>query len=141
MLVIASASAAAAATHRRQPPCRDAAASQRSVWAMSSTLGSQYNRQQWMWRLDSRLASGPWSPCLVTPWVQVESVSFWAHADWPQTREFLQQLSPEHIMLVHGEEHEMMRLRKALEGDAATRGLRREVHTPANCEAVHIPHR
>lgn len=42
---------------------------------------------------------------------RVEAISFSAHADFDQTRQFLEQLAPPHVVLVHGEFNEMMRLR------------------------------
>jgi cleavage and polyadenylation specificity factor subunit 3 len=42
---------------------------------------------------------------------KVEAISFSAHADFDQTRQFLEELAPPHVVLVHGEFNEMMRLR------------------------------
>jgi Cft2 family RNA processing exonuclease len=42
---------------------------------------------------------------------KVEAISFSAHADFDQTRQFLDELAPPHVVLVHGEFNEMMRLR------------------------------
>lgn len=71
----------------------------------------------------------------------VDGISFSAHADYPQTQEFVSLLQPRHVMLVHGEATEMGRLRKALETRAATDGQRLNLYTPRNAQAVHIAHR
>ena len=47
--------------------------------------------------------------------MSVDAVSFSAHADFPQTAQFVEALAPRHVVLVHGEVNEMLRLRRALE--------------------------
>jgi hypothetical protein len=42
---------------------------------------------------------------------KVEALSFSAHADYEQTSGFLDTLQPPHVVLVHGERGEMMKLR------------------------------
>lgn len=42
---------------------------------------------------------------------KVEVLSFSAHADYGQTSGFLDALQPPHVVLVHGERGEMMKLR------------------------------
>lgn len=42
---------------------------------------------------------------------KVEALSFSAHADYEQTSGFLDELQPPHVVLVHGEKGEMMKLR------------------------------
>lgn len=44
----------------------------------------------------------------------VDYVSFSAHVDFVQNRSFIQQVSPKHIILVHGQKDEMGRLKSAL---------------------------
>ncbi|KAJ6221594.1 hypothetical protein RDWZM_000139 [Blomia tropicalis] len=46
---------------------------------------------------------------------QVEYISFSAHADYRQTSEFVRAVKPAHVMLVHGEANQMLRLKAALE--------------------------
>ena len=41
-------------------------------------------------------------------------ISFSAHTDFEQTSEFIRILKPPHIVLVHGEQNEMGRLKAAL---------------------------
>lgn len=71
---------------------------------------------------------------------QVDAISFSAHADFPQTSEFLDSLSPPHVILVHGEAAEMGRLKKALEQRAGALGISRTVYTPKVTQAVLIAH-
>lgn len=47
--------------------------------------------------------------------MSVDAISFSAHADFPQTSQFIEATNPRHVVLVHGEVNEMLRLRKALE--------------------------
>jgi cleavage and polyadenylation specificity factor subunit 3 len=42
---------------------------------------------------------------------KIEVLSFSAHADYGQTSGFLEELQPPHVVLVHGERGEMMKLR------------------------------
>lgn len=71
----------------------------------------------------------------------VDGISFSAHADYPQTQDFVTTLAPKHVILVHGEATEMGRLRKALETRAATDGQRLHLYTPRNTQPVHITHK
>lgn len=71
---------------------------------------------------------------------QVDAISFSAHADFPQTSEFLDALHPPHVVLVHGEATEMGRLKKALEQRAAALDILRTVYTPKVTQPVLIAH-
>lgn len=71
----------------------------------------------------------------------VDAISFSAHADFPQTSEFVDTLQPPHVVLVHGEATEMQRLRKALEQRAEALGQLRNLYTPRVTQAVRISHR
>ena len=73
--------------------------------------------------------------------MSVDAISFSAHADFPQTSEFIERLAPPHVVLVHGEATEMGRLRKALEQQAAVAGATRTLHTPKLTQPVRIHHR
>lgn len=73
--------------------------------------------------------------------MSVEAISFSAHADYEQTREFLNTLAPPHVVLVHGEAGEMARLKAALEREAVTLGLVRHLYTPRVTQSVQIEHR
>eukprot|EP00873_Tetraselmis_striata_P009977 jgi/Tetstr1/430241/TSEL_020069.t1 len=68
----------------------------------------------------------------------VEAISFSAHADYPQTSGFMDELRPPHIVLVHGEATEMGRLKRALEQGAVTAEIERQVHTPRNGQPLEL---
>jgi len=72
---------------------------------------------------------------------QVDAISFSAHADFSQTSEFLDELRPPHVVLVHGEAAEMGRLKKALEQHAAALGIPRAVYAPKLTQPVIVPHK
>ena len=72
--------------------------------------------------------------------MSVDAISFSAHADYPQTQQFLDAMAPAHVVLVHGEAGEMGRLKRALEGKAAADGKKMSVYSPKNCQAVEIKH-
>jgi cleavage and polyadenylation specificity factor subunit 3 len=72
---------------------------------------------------------------------QVDAISFSAHADFPQTSEFLDALRPPHVVLVHGEATEMGRLKKALEQHAAALGIPRAVYMPKLTQPVLVAHK
>ncbi|CBY37756.1 unnamed protein product [Oikopleura dioica] len=69
--------------------------------------------------------------------MQVEYMSFSAHADYRQISEFVREIKPPHIVLVHGEANEMGRLKRQLdieyEHDAETDIT---IHMPRNAEKV-----
>ncbi|XP_002402161.3 cleavage and polyadenylation specificity factor subunit 3 [Ixodes scapularis] len=71
--------------------------------------------------------------------MSVDYISFSAHTDYQQTSEFIRTLKPPHIVLVHGEQNEMGRLKAAIvreyEDDVETRI---EVHNPRNTQAVEL---
>ena len=72
---------------------------------------------------------------------QVDAISFSAHADFPQTSEFLDALRPPHVVLVHGEATEMGRLKKALEQHASALGIPRQVYMPKLTQPVLVHHK
>ncbi|CAG9836752.1 unnamed protein product [Diabrotica balteata] len=47
--------------------------------------------------------------------MSVDYISFSAHTDYQQTSEFIRMLKPPHVVLVHGEQNEMNRLKAALQ--------------------------
>lgn len=69
--------------------------------------------------------------------MQVEYMSFSAHADYRQISEFVREIKPPHIVLVHGEANEMGRLKRQLdieyEDDPETDIT---IHMPRNAEKV-----
>lgn len=69
----------------------------------------------------------------------VDYISFSAHTDYQQTSEFIRTLKPPHIVLVHGEQNEMSRLKAALvreyEDDTEYQPV---IHNPRNTVAVEL---
>ncbi|KAL4224525.1 Cleavage and polyadenylation specificity factor subunit 3 [Mactra antiquata] len=69
----------------------------------------------------------------------VDYISFSAHTDYKQTSGFLRTLKPTHVVLVHGEQNEMARLKAALireyEDDTE---YQMQVHNPRNTVAVEL---
>jgi cleavage and polyadenylation specificity factor subunit 3 len=63
--------------------------------------------------------------------MSVSYISFSAHADFKQTSNFIEQLKPSYVVLVHGDVNEMARLKGALE-----RKFRMNVYSPANHQTV-----
>ncbi|CAK1584124.1 unnamed protein product [Parnassius mnemosyne] len=70
--------------------------------------------------------------------MSVDYISFSAHTDYQQTSEFINILKPPHVVLVHGEQNEMSRLRAALQREH--RG-RLQVHTPRNTQQLSLTFR
>ena len=73
--------------------------------------------------------------------MSVDAISFSAHADFPQTSEFIDELEPKHVVLVHGEATEMGRLKRALEQRASATGQQRALYMPRVTQPVHISHK
>uniref|UniRef100_T1HZV1 Uncharacterized protein n=2 Tax=Rhodnius prolixus TaxID=13249 RepID=T1HZV1_RHOPR len=71
--------------------------------------------------------------------MSVAYISFSAHTDYQQTSEFIRKLKPPHIVLVHGEQNEMSRLKSALqreyEGDSENNI---QIYNPRNTESVEL---
>ncbi|RNF20759.1 putative cleavage and polyadenylation specificity factor [Trypanosoma conorhini] len=68
----------------------------------------------------------------------IQSVSFSAHSDGRQTRDFIQALpKTQHVILVHGNVGAMGQLRNKLQQDFAERGMK--VYATKNQEAIRIP--
>ncbi|KPJ07521.1 Cleavage and polyadenylation specificity factor subunit 3 [Papilio machaon] len=70
--------------------------------------------------------------------MSVDYISFSAHTDYQQTSEFINILKPPHVVLVHGEQNEMSRLRGALQREHRGRLL---VHTPRNTQLLSLAFR
>jgi len=68
--------------------------------------------------------------------IRVHEVSFSAHCDFIQTSEFIDELNPGQIVLVHGEANMMASLKKQLVGKYVHTGV--GVHTPQNTETVSL---
>eukprot|EP01038_Epipyxis_sp_PR26KG_P011446 gene11446-15334_t len=48
---------------------------------------------------------------------QIEHVSFSAHVDYTQNKSFIKSITPDYIILVHGEKNQMRRLKEGLESE------------------------
>ncbi|XP_063626903.1 cleavage and polyadenylation specificity factor 73 [Cydia splendana] len=70
--------------------------------------------------------------------MSVDYISFSAHTDYQQTSEFINILKPPHVVLVHGEQNEMSRLKAALQREH--RGAL-HVHTPRNTQQLSLTFR
>ncbi|KAK1568274.1 hypothetical protein Q3G72_022493 [Acer saccharum] len=68
--------------------------------------------------------------------MQVHYISSSAHADYAQTSTFLKELMPPSIILVHGESHEMGRLKTKLMTELAD--CNTKIITPKNCQSVEM---
>ncbi|KAL6638656.1 hypothetical protein ACP70R_023767 [Stipagrostis hirtigluma subsp. patula] len=68
--------------------------------------------------------------------MQVHYISFSAHADFPQTSTFLDELRPPNIILVHGEANEMSRLKQKL--ITQFDGTNTKIVSPKNCQSVEM---
>ncbi|KAL2853335.1 cleavage and polyadenylation specifity factor, 73 kDa subunit [Aspergillus pseudoustus] len=71
----------------------------------------------------------------------VDEISFAAHVDGVENRNFIEEVSAPVVILVHGEKHQMMRLKSKLLSLNADKTVKVKVYTPANCEEVRIPFR
>lgn len=71
----------------------------------------------------------------------VESMSFSAHVDYGQNSQFIDEVRPDHVVLVHGEANTMNRLRAMLQARFKNRGDDIKVHTPRNCEPLFLTFR
>ncbi|KAL4873783.1 hypothetical protein BDV12DRAFT_159602 [Aspergillus spectabilis] len=71
----------------------------------------------------------------------VDEVSFAAHVDGVENRTFIEEVAAPVVILVHGEKHQMMRLKSKLLSLNAEKTTKVKVYTPANCDEVRIPFR
>ncbi|KAH9835985.1 endoribonuclease YSH1-like [Teratosphaeria destructans] len=68
----------------------------------------------------------------------VEEETFAAHVDGTANREFIEEVNAPVVILVHGEKHNMARLKSRLASSATHKF---KVYNPANCEEISIPFR
>ncbi|KAJ3355986.1 Cleavage and polyadenylation specificity factor subunit 3 [Entophlyctis luteolus] len=68
----------------------------------------------------------------------VEYISFSAHVDFAQNSAFIDAVGAPNLVLVHGEQNEMGRLRSALVSRFEDREVGVDIYTPKNCEAVEL---
>ncbi|KAJ5552010.1 hypothetical protein N7535_000044 [Penicillium sp. DV-2018c] len=69
----------------------------------------------------------------------IDEVSFAAHVDGVENRNFIEEVAAPVVILVHGEKHQMMRLKSKLLSLNADKAVKVKVYTPANCDEVRIP--
>ncbi|KAH7104932.1 Metallo-hydrolase/oxidoreductase [Auriculariales sp. MPI-PUGE-AT-0066] len=73
--------------------------------------------------------------------LSVHYISFSAHVDYAQNAEFIELIKAQHIVLVHGEQNNMGRLRAALQSKYKDRDEDIKIHTPKNLEEVRLSFR
>lgn len=71
----------------------------------------------------------------------VQELSFAAHVDGVENREFIEEIAAPVVILVHGEKHNMMRLKSKLLSLNADKAVKTKVYSPANAEELRIPFR
>lgn len=72
----------------------------------------------------------------------VDYITFAAHADFKETRMFVDDLKPDHCVLVHGEKNNMARLKGALDTiHNKSDGKKLDLHSPTNCGIVTLKFR
>ena len=71
--------------------------------------------------------------------MSISYISFSAHADYEQISEFVNILRPPHIVLNHGEQNEMSRLKAAIIREFEDKGISNiQVYNPKNCQSVEL---
>ncbi|KAE9411546.1 mRNA 3'-end-processing protein YSH1 [Gymnopus androsaceus JB14] len=73
--------------------------------------------------------------------ISVEYISFSAHVDYSQNSEFIEMIKAQHVVLVHGEQTAMGRLRAAMTSRYKERDEDVKIHTPRNCETLELSFR
>jgi len=67
---------------------------------------------------------------------EIKTITFAAHADFPGTKSFVDQLKPKNIVFVHGEKEQMRKLSTELERDAKSRNTETKFFRPDNGQTV-----
>ncbi|KAG2016264.1 endoribonuclease ysh1, variant 3 [Coprinopsis cinerea AmutBmut pab1-1] len=73
--------------------------------------------------------------------ISVDYISFSAHVDYAQNSEFIQAVKAQHVVLVHGEQNTMGRLRAAMAAKFKERDEDVKIHTPRNLETLELSFR
>ncbi|KTW30663.1 hypothetical protein T552_00378 [Pneumocystis carinii B80] len=68
----------------------------------------------------------------------IEEISFEAHVDYIQNSQFIDLVNANHIILVHGEQNNMGRLKSALLSKYSHRKNEVHVYNPKNCETLKL---
>ena len=71
--------------------------------------------------------------------LSIHYISFSAHSDYAQTSKFIQQISPAHVVLVHGAEDVMGTMQREL--TRHFKGSNIDFLMPKNCQSVHLKFR
>ncbi|KAH6688580.1 endoribonuclease YSH1 [Plectosphaerella plurivora] len=69
----------------------------------------------------------------------VQEYSFAAHVDGTENREFIEEVNAPVVILVHGEQHNMMRLKSKLLSLNNGKTVKAKIFSPKNCEELRIP--
>jgi cleavage and polyadenylation specificity factor subunit 3 len=75
--------------------------------------------------------------------MSIEELSFAAHVDYPQNSGFIEEVGAKVVILVHGEQNNMGRLKSALlsKNSEKKEGEKIKIYNPKNCEELRIPFR
>ncbi|PSS37824.1 hypothetical protein PHLCEN_2v292 [Hermanssonia centrifuga] len=73
--------------------------------------------------------------------MSIDEISFSAHVDYSQNSEFIEAVHAQHIVLVHGEQTAMGRLRAAMQDRYKKRDEDVKIHTPRNLETLELTFR
>ncbi|KJA20072.1 hypothetical protein HYPSUDRAFT_68852 [Hypholoma sublateritium FD-334 SS-4] len=73
--------------------------------------------------------------------LSVDDISFSAHVDYSQNAEFIETVKAQHVVLVHGEQAAMSRLRAAMTSRYKERDEDVKIHTPRNLETLRLSFR
>ncbi|CAM1504181.1 Fc.00g017720.m01.CDS01 [Cosmosporella sp. VM-42] len=86
-----------------------------------------------------RVPGGDNEKVLIPRRCSVAEYSFAAHVDGVENREFIEEVAAPVVILVHGEQHNMMRLKSKLLSLNAAKTAKVKVYSPRNCEELRIP--
>ncbi|OAA43754.1 cleavage and polyadenylation specifity factor [Metarhizium rileyi] len=86
-----------------------------------------------------RAPGGDSEKVLIPRRCSVAEYSFAAHVDGVENREFIEEVAAPVVILVHGEQHNMMRLKSKLLSLNASKTTKVKVYSPRNCEELRIP--
>ncbi|PWA01388.1 hypothetical protein BB558_002517 [Smittium angustum] len=73
--------------------------------------------------------------------MSVNYISFSAHVDYTHNSQFIDEISPSNLILVHGEQNAMSRLKAALISRYTEKEISLKIHTPKNTETVEMYYR
>ncbi|KAH0559492.1 endoribonuclease ysh1 [Trichoglossum hirsutum] len=85
------------------------------------------------------VAGGEAEKAMIPRRCTVQEFSFAAHVDGQENREFIEEVAAPVVILVHGEQHNMMRLKSKLLSLNVDKREKTKVFSPKNCEELKIP--